>query len=65
MRQAWQALTPYSHAPAIYCRASPLVLQLTVATNTVVRNRPATPLAHDYTVRTEAESLLDHVATMR
>eukprot|EP00965_Chrysotila_dentata_P035523 1182283-Pleurochrysis_carterae.AAC.1 len=31
VRQAWQALTPYYHAPAIYCRALPLILQLAVA----------------------------------
>eukprot|EP00965_Chrysotila_dentata_P104463 3449302-Pleurochrysis_carterae.AAC.1 len=37
MQSLAQALAPYHHAPAIYCRASPLVLQLAVATTTVVR----------------------------
>eukprot|EP00965_Chrysotila_dentata_P262711 6214650-Pleurochrysis_carterae.AAC.1 len=31
------SLSPYYHAPAIYCRASPVELQLAVATTTVVR----------------------------
>eukprot|EP00965_Chrysotila_dentata_P114287 3777319-Pleurochrysis_carterae.AAC.1 len=59
--RAWQAQIPYCHAPAIYCSASPLLLQLAVAATTVA----PTPRAQDYTVRTEAESPLDHGAAMR
>eukprot|EP00965_Chrysotila_dentata_P040087 1331141-Pleurochrysis_carterae.AAC.1 len=43
MRQAWQALAPFYYAPAIYCRASPLVLQLAGVTTTVVRKASYSP----------------------
>eukprot|EP00965_Chrysotila_dentata_P024074 797764-Pleurochrysis_carterae.AAC.1 len=71
---AWQALAPYYHPPAIYCRAPPLLLQVADATTMVVRNmsecgvwkgnlvkittRPATPRAHNYTLGTEEKSPL-------
>eukprot|EP00965_Chrysotila_dentata_P028474 945759-Pleurochrysis_carterae.AAC.4 len=34
---AWQALIPYSHAPAIYCKALPLLLQPAVAATMFAR----------------------------
>eukprot|EP00965_Chrysotila_dentata_P245852 6206810-Pleurochrysis_carterae.AAC.1 len=80
VHQALQALAPYHHAPAINCRASPLLLQLAGSTTTVVRKvsvvwvkgilleqqtRQATTKAHHYSVRTEAKRPLDHGAAMR
>eukprot|EP00965_Chrysotila_dentata_P147770 4877556-Pleurochrysis_carterae.AAC.1 len=65
MRQAWQALPHNYHAPAIYCKASPLLLQVgsgrddyshayyecgTWWESLVIRTtRPATPRAHSHT----------------
>eukprot|EP00965_Chrysotila_dentata_P243993 6205719-Pleurochrysis_carterae.AAC.1 len=60
--QAWQALAPYYHASNIYCRALPL----NAASDRDDYGRaPATSGAHDYTVRREANSPLDHCVAMR
>eukprot|EP00965_Chrysotila_dentata_P146116 4826059-Pleurochrysis_carterae.AAC.2 len=73
--------SPSTHydAPAIYCRAFPL-LQLAVATTAeysrasgervrngsfLITTRLDTPRAHDYTVTRESKSLLDQDVVMR
>eukprot|EP00965_Chrysotila_dentata_P189628 6173420-Pleurochrysis_carterae.AAC.1 len=62
VNRAWQALAPYYHAPAIYCRASPL---LAASGSDDYGPRPATSGAHDYTVMREAGGPLDQGVAMR